>query len=82
MENTLATVLVPRRRDFPQIRPQAPVADKAYDSREFRHHLRRCGIEAAIPPCIRLHRQQPRRERPIRTGPNDRHRWQVERGFG
>jgi len=79
---TLATVRVPRPRGRPRTRPQALVADKADDSREFRRALRRRGIKPTMPTFARRHRQRPRRGRPIRTGPNDRHRWQVERCFG
>jgi transposase len=81
-EATLATVRVPRRRGRPRTRPQELVADKAYDSREFRRYLRRRGIKPTIPTFARRPRQRPKRGRPIRTGPNYRQRWKVERCFG
>jgi IS5 family transposase len=79
---TLGTVRVPRPRGRPRTRPKELVADKAYDSREFRRYLRRRGIKPTIPTFTRRRRQRPTRGRPIRTGPNDRHRWKVERCFG
>jgi transposase len=81
-ETTLATVRVPRPRGRPRTRPKELVADKAYDSREFRRYLRRRGIKPTIPTFARRARQRPKRGRPIRTGPNYRHRWKVERCFG
>jgi transposase len=58
------------------------VADKAYDSREWRQRLRRRGIKPTIPTVERRKRRQPTRGRPIKTGPSDRQRWKVERCFG
>jgi transposase len=81
-QTTLATVRVPRPRGRPRTRPQELVADKAYDSREFRRYLRRRGIKPTIPTFARRCRQRPQRGRPIRTGANYRHRWKVERCFG
>ena len=81
-EPTLATIRVPRWRGRPRTRPQELVADKAYDSQAFRRYLRRRGIKPTIPPFARRHRPRPKRGRPIRTGPNYRHRWKVERCFG
>jgi transposase len=78
-EPTLATVRVPQLRGRPRTRPKELVADKAYDSRGFRHSLRRRGIKPTIPTFARRPRQRPKRGRPIRTGPNYRHRWKVER---
>ncbi|MEJ5246876.1 MAG: transposase, partial [Caldilinea sp.] len=40
-ERTLQTISVPRRRGRLRTRPQALVADKAYDSADFRRRLRR-----------------------------------------
>ena len=79
---TLATVRVPRPRGRPRTRPQELVADNADDRREFRRDLRRRGIKPTLPTVARRRRQHPRRGRPSRTGPNDRHRWKVERCFG
>jgi transposase len=57
-------------------------ADRAYDSQAFRRYLRRRGIKPTIPTFARRPRQRPKRGRPIRTGPNYRHRWKIERCFG
>ncbi len=81
-EPTLATVKVPRRRGRPRTRPKELVADRGYDSRAFRQRLRRRGIKPTIPTFVRRQRCRPRRGRPIRTGPNYRQRWKVERCFG
>jgi transposase len=79
---TLATVKVPRRRGRPRTRPTELIADRAYDSQAFRRYLRRRGIKPTIPTFARRPRQRPKRGRPIRTGPNYRHRWKIERCFG
>ena len=79
---TLATVRVPQPRGRPRTRPQELVADKAYDSQAFRRSLRRRGIKPTIPTFARRDRKRPKRGRPIRTGPNYRQRWKVERCFG
>jgi transposase len=81
-EATLATVKVPRRRGRPRTRPRELVADKAYDSQALRRYLRRRGSKPTIPTFARRLRRQPKRGRPIRTGPNYRQRWKVERCFG
>jgi transposase len=81
-ETTLATVRVPRPRGRPRTRPKELVADKAYDSQKFRRYLRRRGIKSTIPTFVRRPRQRAKRGRPSRPGPNYRHRWKVERGFG
>jgi hypothetical protein len=73
-EPTLATIRVPR--------PKALVADNADESRECRRDLRHRGIKPTIPTVARRIRPRPKRGRPIRTGPNDRPRWKVERCFG
>jgi hypothetical protein len=46
-EATLQTISVPRKRGRPRTRPKALVADKAYDSADFRCKLRRRGISGA-----------------------------------
>jgi transposase len=79
---TLATVRVPQKRGRPRTRPKELVADKAYDSRDFRQRLRRRGIKPTIPTFERRQRRRPKRGRPIKTGAGYRQRWQVERCFG
>jgi transposase len=78
---TLATVRVPQKRGRPRTRPKELVADKAYDSAEFRQRLRQRGIKPTIPPIERPQRRQPKRGRPIKTGAGYRQRWTVERCF-
>lgn len=81
-EATLQTICVPQKRGRPKTRPKELVADKAYDSAEFRHKLRRRGIKPAIPVFERRKRRKPRRGRPIRTTASYAQRWKVERCFG
>ncbi len=45
VETTLCTIFVPRNGGCPKARPQELVADKAYDSADFRRKLRRWGIK-------------------------------------
>jgi hypothetical protein len=71
---TLATVRVPQKRGRPRTRPKELVADKAYDSYDFRQRLRRRGIKPAIPPFERRKRRRPKRGRPIKTGASYRQR--------
>jgi transposase len=80
-EATLQTVGVPQKRGRPKTRPQALVADRAYDSRALRHALRRRGIKPTIPTFERRARSTPRRGRPIRVGASYAQRWKVERCF-
>jgi transposase len=79
---TLATVRVPQKRGRPRTRPKELVADKAYDSHEFRKRLRRRGIKPTIPTFERRKRRRPKRGRPIKVGASYRQRWKVERCFG
>ena len=79
--STLNTVRVPRRRGRPKQRPRELVADKAYDSNQFRQWLRRRGIKPTIPPYERRPRRRPKRGRPIKAGPGYHERWKVERAF-
>jgi transposase len=81
-QTTLATVRVPQPRGRPRTRPQELVADKAYDSREFRRYLRRRGIKPTTPTFERRKRRKPKRGRPIKVGASYRQRWKVERCFG
>ncbi len=83
-DQTLATVRVkqPGKRGRARTRPKELIADKAYDSREFRQKLRRRGIKPTIPTFERHKRLRPKRGRPIHVGQSYRHRWKVERCFG
>lgn len=45
----LEVISIPQRRGRPKSRPQCVVADKAYDSKNIRHYLRRRGIQGMIP---------------------------------
>jgi len=81
-ETTLATIRIPQKSRRPKTRPKELVADKAYDSADFRRKLRRRGIKPTIPTFERRPRKQPKRGRPIRPGPSYRQRWKVERCFG
>jgi transposase len=81
-EPTLKTVRVPQKRGRPKTRPKELVADKAYDSRAFRHSLRKRGIKPTIPTFARRKDAKPRRGRPIRVGDGYRQRWKIERCFG
>ncbi len=81
-EQTLATIRVPQLRGRPRTRPKELVADKGYDSADWRKFLRRRGIQPTIPRYERHpQRKHPRRGRPIRVGPGYAHRWKVERCF-
>ena len=79
---TLGTIRVPQKRGRPKTRPKELVADKAYDSREFRQTLRRRGIKPTIPTFERRKRKKPKRGRPIQVGQSYQQRWKVERCFG
>jgi transposase len=79
---TLTTIRVPQKRGRPRTRPKELVADKAYDSHDFRQRLRRRGIKPTIPTVERRQRRKPKRGRPIKAGSSDRQRWKVERCFG
>jgi transposase len=79
---TLATVRVPQERGRPRTRPKELVADKAYDSHDFRQRLRHRGIKPTIPTFERHQRRRPKRGRPIKTGAGYRQCWKVERCFG
>ncbi len=80
-EVTLQTVRVPRKRGRPRTRPKALIADKGYDSTNFRAKLRKRGIRPNIPTVERRQRKTPRRGRPIKPQPSCRERYKVERCF-
>src|SRR5688572_2628059 len=75
---TLATVRVPQKQGRPRTRPKALVADKAYDSQDFRQRLRRRGMKPTIPTVERRQRRRPKRGRPMKTGASYGQRWKVE----
>ena len=76
-EEALQTVRVGRRT-----RPGRLICDRGYDSRAFRHHLRRRGIKGCIPQRRRPRSWKPRRGRPPVADPAYyRGRWKVERTF-
>src|SRR5688572_20506831 len=74
-EHTLNTIRVSRKRGRPKTRPKELVADKAYDSADFRRKLRQRGIQPTIPTFERRKRKTPKRGRPLRVGANYRNRW-------
>src|ERR671915_1913156 len=77
----LDRVKVPRPQGRPRQRPVSLAADKSYDSADFRHGLRRRGIQPSIP-----HREWPKRRRrpgrPPQTHETSKFRWKVERSHG
>ena len=77
---TMRTIKVPRAQGRPRVRPDELVADKGYDSREFREWLRKRGIKPTIPPNARR-RKRPKPGRPRVTGLSYHQRWLVERTF-
>lgn len=78
-EPALQTISVPRQRGRPKTRPKELVADKAYDSADFRRKLHRRGIKPTIPTFERRKRKKPKRGRQIQAGAGYRQRWKVER---
>jgi transposase len=81
-QQTLDTVKVARPRGRPKQRPKKLVADRGYDSGEFRQALRRRGIGVCIPPKRRPQRWRAKRGRPIVARTEDyRQRYKVERSF-
>jgi transposase len=79
---TLDSVRVRRLVGRPRHRARWLVADRGYDSREFRRAVRRRGMRVCIPEQRRPAHWRPKRGRPIRV-PQDRYglRWKVERSF-
>jgi transposase len=81
-EPTLRTIRVPQKRGRPKTKPKESVANKAYDSTEFRQQLRRRGIKPTILTFEWRKRERPKRGWPIRVGTSYRQRWKVESCFG
>lgn len=81
-EQTLDTIRVARTRGRPRRRPEKVVADRGYDSSEFRQALRRRGIGMCIPPKRRPKSWRAKRGRPVVARKADyRLRYKVERSF-
>ena len=76
----LASIRVPQPRGRPRTRPGGIAADRGYDSRAFREHLRRRGIRHSI--AVRPLPPHHRRRQRFRTKPDlSSQRWKVERFF-
>jgi transposase len=81
-EQTLETIRVTRPRGRPKQRPAKLMADRGYDSAEFRQLLRHRGIRMCIPPKRRPATWRARRGRPILARKEEyRRRYTVERSF-
>src|SRR5215470_16059923 len=64
-EQTLDVICVPRSRGRPKQRPKKLVADRGYDSSEFRRALRRRAIQMCIPARHRPAKWRAKRGRPV-----------------
>ena len=71
---------MPQRWGRPRTRPRRLTADKGYDSRPFRHWLRRKGVASCIPSRTYRHRRWVGR-RPQAVRRFYQHRWHIERSF-
>ncbi len=80
-QNTIFTIRAPQRRGRPKIRPEEMVADKDYDSAEFRRKPCLHRIKPAIPTFERRKRKQVKRCCSIRTGLYYRQRSKVRSYF-
>ena len=74
-------VRVPRPKGRPKQPPTNLGADKSYDSADFRHGLRRRGIQPSIPRRAWRNRRR-RPGRPPGTHEASKFRWKVERSHG
>jgi transposase len=74
-------IRVPQPRGRPHRRPRQLVADKGYDSRPFRHELRKRNIQPIIPHRTYVHQQARHRGRPPGTFAKEHYqsRWKIER---
>lgn len=74
-------ICVPQPRGRPRKRPQRLVADKGYDSRAFRHALRKRNIQPIIPHRHYLNPRAKHRGRPPGTYAKEQYqgRWKIER---
>src|SRR5262245_30888745 len=81
-EQTLDVICVPRSRGRPKQRPKKLVADRGYDSSEFRRALRRRAIQLCIPARHRPAKWRAKRGRPVVARKDEyRLRYKVERSF-
>lgn len=81
-EQTLDTNRITRAKRRPKQRPEKLVADRGYDSSDFRRLLRRRGIKMCIPPRRRPSPWRAKRGRPVAARQNDyRLRYKVEPSF-
>jgi transposase len=80
--DALDTIRVARRSGRPKSRPELLVADRGYDSSDFRQLLRRRGIRMCIPAKRRPASWRAKRGRPIVARREAYHlRYKVERSF-
>jgi transposase len=78
-EQTLRTIQVARPRGRPKQWPENLVADRGYDSSDFRHALRQRGIQMCIPPRCWPATWRAKRGRPVVARPDDyRLRYKVD----
>jgi transposase len=81
-ERTLDAIHVSSGRGRPKQRPAKLVADRGYDSSDFRRALRRRGIGMCIPAKRRPAKWRPKRGRPVVARREEyRQRFKVERSF-
>ena len=79
---TLQSVRVKSRNGQFKTRPRQLTADRAYDSRAFRHSLRKRGIKVCIPPRRRPQNWRKKRGRPVIADRDTyKQRFKVERSF-
>jgi transposase len=74
-------IRVPQPHGRPRKRPRRLLADKGYDSRAFRHELRKRNIQPIIPHRVYVQPKVKHRGRPPGTYAKERYqgRWKIER---
>jgi transposase len=74
-------ICVPQLLGRPRKRPQTLIADKGYDSRAFRHQLRKRNIQPIIPRRQYVNTRAKHRGRPPGSYASDQYqgRWKIER---
>ena len=81
-DQTLQSVRVQSRTGQIKTRPRQLVADRAYDSRDFRRSLRKRGIKVCIPARRRPKNWRKKRGRPVTADREAyKQRFKVERSF-